>query len=388
MSKVEIGAAYIVAARRTAIGRVGGLHRNRRVEELAVPVVQSVLADAGIAPDQIDEIIIGNATQGGNPARLIALAAGLPERASAQTIDRQCASGLEAILAAARLVTLGDADAIVAGGAESLSNAPWRVAKPRSIYQLPRFVPVETVTAETAEEPQLFEASEDLARQLGITRQQQDDYALRSRRRAASAREARSFIGEIVPLRANVEEARDQSSIDPTLEEMAHAPAFVEPGGTLTQANTSAMHDGAAMVLVVSERRHAELGRPPALKLVSSAVAGVSPTVEAFAPIEATRKLYTKLNGFRRDQIRAFELSETSAAQAIALRDALQLDESILNAEGGAIARGHPFAASGAVLVVRLFSRLVRRGNEEARFGVATQGAIGGLGVAALFEAV
>src|SRR5690606_21157822 len=121
----------------------------------------------------------------------------------------------------------------------SLSNAPWRVAKPRSIYQLPRFVPVETVTAETAEEPQLFEASEDLARQLGITRQQQDDYALRSRRRAASAREARSFIGEIVPLRANVEEARDQSSIDPTLEEMAHAPAFVEPGGTLTQANTS-----------------------------------------------------------------------------------------------------------------------------------------------------
>src|SRR3990172_4836282 len=132
--------AYIIAARRTAIGRIGGLHKSRRIEDLCAPVVAAALQDSGLEPEQIEELIVGNATQGGNPARVIALAAGLPETVSASTIDRQCGSGLDAILSSIRRVAMGDAEAIIAGGAETISTAPWRISKPRSLYQLPHFM--------------------------------------------------------------------------------------------------------------------------------------------------------------------------------------------------------------------------------------------------------
>ncbi len=149
---MPLAPAYIIAARRSALGRVGGLHRNRRIEDLAAPVVRAALADAGLGPEAVDEILIGNATQGGNPARLIALAAGLPETSAAATLDRQCGSGLDAIIAACRTIGGGEADVIVAGGAESLSTAPWRVAKPKSIYQTPHFIGIEPAAAEESAE--------------------------------------------------------------------------------------------------------------------------------------------------------------------------------------------------------------------------------------------
>lgn len=385
----ELAPAYIIAARRTALGRIGGLHKNRRLEELAAPVVTAVLEDAGLTPDRVDEIVIGNAMHGANPARLIALASGLSEHVSAASIDRQCGSGLDAILTAVRNVGLADADVIIAGGAESISTAPWRIAKPKNLYQMPHFIGVEPTTADRADDPQLFEASEALSQRLKISREQQDTYAMQAFLRAGAAREARRFVGEIVPLRANPEEARDQSAIEPSVDALERLAPYLPPTGTLTPGNTSAMHDGAAIVAVVSQSVWEELGKPHALRLVGAASRGVGPDDEAAAPIDAMQKLYEKLSAFNPKDIGVVEMSESSAAQVIAFSSELGLATEIINPDGGAIARGHPFAAAGAVLVVRLFTRMVRdEAPEKPHYGVAALGTIGGMGMAALFEAV
>ena len=389
MTSGSVSPAYIVAARRSALGRVGGLHRNRRIEDLTAPVLLAALEDCNIAKGRVDEVIIGNASAGGNPARLIALAAGLPEAAGASTIDRQCASGLDAILAAGRLISLGEASVIVAGGAESLSTAPWRIAKPKSIYQTPHFIGLEPVNSETSDVLPQFEGTEELVRALKIERSQQDAYAIKSFLKAEQAREARRFVGEIVPLKANAEEARDQSAVDPDPEEMRQMLPFHQPDGTLTAGNTSTLHDGAAIIVIVSEAVWQELGKPGALKLIAGAAQGVTHDREAWAPIAAVAKLYDRLNGQRPGDIGLFEVGETSAAQAIALIDALGIDDGLLNPDGGSIVRGHPLGASGAVLVVRLFTRMVRaKSGDKPRYGVAAQGALGGMGLAALFEGV
>jgi acetyl-CoA C-acetyltransferase len=380
--------AYIVAARRTAIGRIGGLHRNRRIEELCAPLVGVALHDSGLEPGQIDELIVGNATQGGNPARLIALAAGLPEMIPAATVDRQCSSGLDAILAAVRAISLGDAQAIVAGGAEAISMAPWRVAKPRNMQQLPRFLSYEPGSGEEREGPAHIESAEALAVRLGIGRAEQDAYALRSHLKAEQAREHKRFIGEIAPLRANAEEARDQSSIAPDFKDLAQQAPYLPPDGTLTPGNTSSLHDGAAMAVVVSKSVWTSLGKPRGLRLIAHAARGMSPDDEASAPIEAMQKLKAKFDGYKVSDIGVVEMSESSAAQAIALIRTLELDEDLVNPDGGALARGHPFAAASSVLVTRLFTRLARGENKGPSLGVATLGVAGGMGVAALFEAV
>ncbi len=379
--------AYIIAARRTAIGRIGGLHRGRRVEDLAAPVVEAALKDSGVAAADVDEILVGNCTAGDNPARLIALASGLPVTAMATTIDQQCASGLEAILGAARRIAAGEADIIVAGGAESISTAPWRIAKPRSLFQTPHFIRPEPVGAPPMAEHVPHESCENLAKQLGITRAQQDAWVVLSHARASLAREGRRFVGEIVPLRATTEEARDQSAVEPDLDDLSDLDPISGDSGTLTVGNISALHDGAAFVVVVSEAEWKRRGKPPALKPMLNAALGVAPGSEAEAPIAALQKLYGRMNGFDRSSISAFEMSEASAVQVIALCRQLGIDEAAVNPDGGAVARGHPLAASGAVLVARLFSRLVR--SEERRgpgYGVAALGANGGLGLAALFE--
>ena len=386
---MTVPSSYIVAARRSALGRIGGLHKNRRLADLAAPIVAAVLEDCGIPSSEVDEFIVGNASEGGNPARLISLTAGLPETAAAHSIDRQCASGLDAIIAACRLVQAGEADVVVAGGAESLSNAPWRVAKPRSLYQTPQFMRFDPLGAEAFGGDLSMETAELLPKRLGISRERQDAVAMQSFVKADAARSSRRFVGEIVPLRANADEARDQSASGPEMDDLEDMVPFVTPGGTLTPGNTSSLHDGAAFVVVVSEAAWRARGGPPALKLVSTAALGVSPGSDADAPIEAVRKLYGRLNGFKRDEISVFEVSENSAAQEIALAELLDIDPKRINPDGGAVARGHPLGAAGAVLVVRLFSSLVRAPKSKSgRYGVATLGAIGGLGIATLFEAV
>ena len=386
---ISLPSTFIVAARRTAIGRIGGLHRRRRIEELAAPVIRAALEDAGIVPTDVGELIAGNASAGGNPARIIALAAGLSDAAAALTIDRDCASGLDAILYGARLIATGEASVVVAGGAESLSTAPWRVAKPRTVYQTPHFdSPNAAYDHAGAVGPQVA-AAERLAAELQLTRDALDAYALRSHIRAYLAQEAKRFLGEIVPLKMAAEETRDESHDgDLEADDLAQIDPFVE-GGRLTPGNTGLPHDGAAFAVLVSEARWKELGQPPALRLMASATCGVAPEAEASAPVEAIRSIEQRLNGAGLRAFGVIELGETSASQAIAVRDQLGIEDDHLNPDGGAIARGLPIGATGAVAVTRLFTRMVRQKNaDSARKGIAAQGARGGIGVAAAFEAV
>jgi len=385
--------AYIVAARRTALGRVGGLHARRRVDDLTAPVIRAALADCKINPALVDGIILGNATEVSNPARLISLTAGLPETASAITIDRQCASGLDAIVQACRMVGAGEAEVMLAGGAEALSTAPWRVARPKNLHQMPRFIGLEPLTGDAAVEPNMFEASELLAREGRINRGELDQVAMRSHLAALAARDAKRFIGEIVPMRAIPEEARDEMVRDVSAEDFERQTPFSGGGGLLTAANTSAQADGAAMVIVVSPRVWTELGEPRALRLVASTTIGVAPDREAFGAIAAVQRLIGLHNDLDVTKMAAIETSEASAAQIIQFARHFGIDPAAINIGGGAIARGHPLAASGAVLVVRLFSTLVRAfahgGGAAPRgaLGLAALSAMGGLGSAALLEA-
>jgi acetyl-CoA C-acetyltransferase len=387
---MTLAPAFIVAARRTALGRVGGLHRRRRIEDLAAPVITAVLEDAGLGTERVGEVLLGNTTAGGNAARLAALAAGLPETVAAATIDRQCASGLDAILQGARLVATGEADVVAAGGAEALSTAPWRIIKPRTVYQLPRFEGPSAIEEVNGEGTLEARASALLATELQLTRDTLDAYALRTHIKAFLAHEAKRFVGEIVPLKLSADEMRDESlDGDLSIDDLTDLAPYDCEEGRMTSGNTSRPHDGAAFAVVVSEKVWRELGLKPALKVAASLARGVEPAREAFAPIDTLRALGQKLNGSAPPKLALVETSETSAAQAIALRDVLGLEDDALNPDGGAIARGHAGGASGAVLVARLFTRMVRqRKADSPKQGIAVQGARGGLGVAALFEAV
>ncbi|MGI9521742.1 MAG: thiolase family protein [Hyphomicrobiaceae bacterium] len=383
-----VSQAYIIAARRTALGRIGGLHRRRRLEDLASPVICRLLEDVEIRTSQVDEVIVGNATAGSNPARVIALASGLSEAVNATTVDQQDASGLVAVISAVRLIEHGEANVVVAGGAESLSTAPWRIARPRSVHQIPHFILPDALANGDERGPIALETTEEIARRMNISRARQDTFAARSMDRAATARKAKRFGNEIVPLRHRPEEMHDQTTSEVDLDELEAELPFLEDGGTLTAANTSTLHDGAAFVLVVSSAIWQELGCPPALQLFASASLGVPPGCETSAPIAAVEKLYKRLTDFDASDVQFIETSETSAVQAVALAEALGIDELVINSEGGAIARGHPFAAAGAILVVRLFQQMIRESDvcDQARYGLATLSANGGLGVAALFS--
>ncbi len=384
--------AFIVAARRSAIGRIGGLHRSRRLADLASPVVAAALADARLEPSQVAEVILGNATEGSNPARLVALSSGLPEHVPAMTVDRQCSSGLDAVLAAARLVATGEAPVVVAGGAESLSTAPWRLARPRSPFQVPHFVPLGQ-SGNAGEDGEgatdRFGGTDALAARLGISRTAQDAWVASSFARALAAREAGRFLAEIVPLRHNAEELKDQSAVEVDPEDFAEMMPFAPPHGTATPGNTASLHDGAAIAVVVSEKVWNDLGRPRALQLLAAATAALSPRDEVEAPIAAYKRLIERAGGPAAAAVEAIELNETSATQAIAFEKASGASPAALNADGGAIVRGHPLAASGAVLVARLFTRMARpAASLAATRGAAVVGTSGGMGVAALFEAI
>ncbi len=380
------GSAYIVAARRTALGRIGGLHRSRRAADLAAPVITACLKDCGVSPARIGRLIVGNASETGNPARLIGLSSGLPDQMLAETIDLQCASGLAAIVQASRVIAAGDADAVIAGGVEALSMAPWLVAKPSALHHTPRFVSAAALPEQGSDSAAGLEADEALAIRLKISRQQQDDFAMRAHLKAGLAADTRLLSREIVAIKATAEESRDQSAVEPDLDDLQQMPALLGEG-TLSAGNTSAPHDGAAFAVLVSDALWTELGKPPALRLVTSVAHGMALREVAEAPIVALRRLLARAEGLSASDIGAVETSETSAAQAICLRNAFNLSDDVLNWDGGAIARGHPLGAAGAVLVARLFTRMVRnQAADRPRKGVAVLGARGGLAMAALFE--
>jgi acetyl-CoA C-acetyltransferase len=377
--------AFVVAARRSAIGRIGGLHRQRRIEELTAPVIVKALADAGFGLADVDEVVLGNATAGGNPARLVALASGLRDAVPTVTIDRQCASGLEAIAQAGRLVASGEARIVVAGGMESLSTAPWRVMRPRNPYLMPHFAGFDQ--GHGMGESRLIDAAETIAQRFQISRKRQDAYAIETRRRARRAEDRKAFVSEIVPLKIERSETRDESQpgfVDD--DELADLPVFREPDGSVTQGNAVSMHDGAAIAIVVSADVQTAMRKSPALAIIGSASSGAAAGEEATASIEAFKRLKMRLNGALPAKLPLVELSEASAAEAIAFRDGLGVTEEALNPEGGSLARGYPFAAASAVAAVRVFQQLIRNGPSNHTFGIAVSGGLGGIGTAMALE--
>ena len=381
--------SIIIAARRTAIGKLGGLHKNRSIEKLAAPLISAVLSDAGLDPGTIDEVIIGNAAGGGgNPARLIALAAGMPDAVPAVTLDRQCASGLDAIVMAARQIETGAAHAIIAGGAESPSTAPWRIAKPPNPYtQLPQFFAQAMFAPSSAGHPNMIEAAENVARQFGISRERQDAFALESHRRAVNAQAQGDIGAEIVALGSVETEHQDEgprAALQLAL--LARMKPLAAPDGSVTAGNSCQINDGAALTVVVSDEVHRRLGSPPGLIFGGAASAGIDPNILGIAAVPAFERLRDQV-GITHADLDAIELNEAFAAQVLATIDRLGVHSPAINTLGGALAYGHPYGASGAILVVRLFTRLVRNNTGSAsRRGIAMIAAAGGVGTAALFH--
>ncbi|HYD69491.1 thiolase family protein [Azospirillum sp.] len=383
--------AVIVAARRTPVGRIGGVLRALSVEQLAAPVIRAVLADAGLEPGEVDDVILGNAVgPGGNVARLSALTAGLPVHVPGVTVDRQCGSGLEAINQAARLIEAGAGEVYLAGGVESTSTAPWRIAKPASVYRTPRFYDRARMAPDDVGDPEMGVAAENVARAYGITRERQDLYALNSHRKAVAAQAACRFAREIVPLDlpgGGVAERDECPRADTSLEKLGRLKAVFVEGGTVTAGNACPVNDGAAVVAVVSERRFRRLGLAGGLVVVDSTAAGVDPALLGTGPVPAVRRLLDRNPGLRLDDVDVVEFNEAFAAQVLACLDTLGIAGEKVSVGGGALALGHPYGASGAILVTRLFSEMTGPA-AVARRGLATLGIGGGLGLATLVERI
>lgn len=353
--------ARLIAARRTAVvPRVGAFAR-LSLEDLAAPVLQACLTDAGIDTAQVDEVILSNALgAGGNPARRVALAAGLPDTVAGLTTDRQCAGGLDAILLARALVDSGVADVVLAGGVESYSRRPLRLATdpdggPATPYDQAPFAPWPD------RDPGMAEAAEVLAHRLKIPRARQEAWAARSHAKALTA----DLSAEIVALKGVTKDAFPRA-LTPRL--LARAPVLT---GSITAATAAVAADAAAVCVVVSDR----IARGRGLAILSGATLGGNPEEPGLAPVAAIARIW------RGEPLAQAEIMEAYAVQALAVIDGAGIDPRIVNPAGGGLARGHPIGASGAVLAVRLFHDL-----KQGR-GLAAIAAAGGIGTALLVEA-
>jgi acetyl-CoA acyltransferase len=391
-------AIHFVAARRTAIGRLRGSLSSVRPDDLAAHLVRGVLADVPqVEPERVDDVYWGAANQAGednrNVARMAVLLAGLPDSVPGATVNRLCASGMEAVTAAARAIAAGEADIVLAGGSESMSRAPFVL--PRPDEALPRTLQTyDTRLGWRLTNPRMHdlhgvlamgETAEEVAARHGVTRADQDAFALRSHRNAAEARAAHRFDAEILPLTRpdGVTVDRDESvREDTTADKLAAlAPAF-RPGGTVTAGNSSPMNDGAAALLLVSDTALRDLGLESLGRYAAGASAGVHPDLMGMGPVPATRRALDRL-GRTLDGIDAVEVNEAFAAQALAVVRELRLDPGLVNPDGGAIALGHPLGASGARILTTLLHRMRRTG---ARRGLATMCVGVGQGSAVLVD--
>lgn len=360
--------AFVVAARRTAVVPRGLSLAGYALHDLAAPVIRACLADAGLPIEKVDHVIFGNALgAGGNPARVASLAASLPETVSGLSLDSQCCSGLDAVLMAQAMIAAGQAEVVVAGGAESYSQRPIRMrpaedGDPPEAYDQPPFTPWPD------RDPDMAAAAAALAREYGISRKEQDDWAIASHRKAFTAQA--DLAGEIVPLG---QAARDRFARHLTPALCARAPVI---SGTVTAANTAVEADAAAIVLVVAEGVFDDLNLP-ALEILGGAATGGAPEMPGVAPVAAIAKTLGRL-GLRPADFAQAEIMEAYAAQAIVCAADSGIDPGIVNPKGGALARGHPVGASGAVLTVRLFHDLA--GTDGT--GLAAIAAAGGLGTA------
>ncbi|AJC82570.1 acetyl-CoA C-acetyltransferase VraB (plasmid) [Rhizobium etli bv. phaseoli str. IE4803] len=380
----------VVAAYRTPIGRAFGSLATVASEDLLAPVIRRIVAETGIAPEAIDDVLVGNAAGGGgNIARLAALSAGLPIAVPGVAIDRQCGSGLEAIIMAARLIQAKAGSCFLAGGVESVSTAPLRAERPKTNGALPRFYGRARFSPDAIGDPDMGVAAENVARAYGITRRRQDEFALRSHRLAVKAAEAGLFRPEIVEISTGHGLVERDECPRPTtsMEALANLKPVFLADGSVTAGNACPLNDGACLVLVISRGMARRLGIEKGLAFIDSAAAGVDPNLLGIGPVASTKKLLQRQPDLSLSGIGAIEFNEAFAAQVLASLDQLEIPADTVNREGGAIALGHPFGASGAILVTRLYSQLIRSGTPGAT-GLAMIGIGGGIGLTALFEMV
>lgn len=375
--------AVIVAAKRSAVGKIGGIFRNVLPEVLAAKVIQAVLEECPIPAEEIDDVILGNVVgPGGNLARLSALTAGLPVEIPGMTIDRQCGSGLEAIITACRFVQAGAGNIYIAGGVESTSLAPWKIEKPASLYSAaaPRIYTRARFSPDWIGDPEMGIAAENVARVYHVSREEQDEYALRSHQKAVKAQENQLFAEEIVPINNKSQDECPRPGLTLSLLR-ALKPVFQEDG-MVTAGNACPINDGAAIVLVMSLEKCLELNLEPVMEFIDSAVAGVDPNLLGIGPVPAVKRLLHR-TGIGLQDIDLVEFNEAFASQVIASIRKLGLPEEKVNIHGGALAIGHPYGASGAIIVTRLFHEIKRDFGET---GLATLGIGGGIGLSALFQ--
>ena len=392
---------------RTPFGRYGGALSGVRPDDMAAHVIRAVVERTGVDADAIDDVILGAANQAGednrNVGRMAALLAGLPVEVPGSTVNRLCGSGMNAVINAAHAVAAGDGSLFVAGGVESMTRAPSVMAKPSAAFPRGEQTLYDTTLGWRFTNPRLAdvhypysmgETAENVVERCGVTREEQDAFALESQRRWAAAHAAGRFAEEVVPIEAAgpkrgqavTVELDEHPRPETTLEQLAGLkPAFRSDGsGSVTAGNSSGINDGAAAVLVTSEARARELGLRPIARMLSSAVAGVDPATMGLGPIPASRRALERA-GLRVDDIDLVELNEAFAAQAIPCIRGLELDPETVNVNGGAIAIGHPLGASGARLVATLLHEMRRRG---ARRGLATMCIGVGQGIASVWEAI
>lgn len=394
--------AVIVGSVRTAIGKLGGSMGSITADMLASAVIRELMERTGIDPKEIDEVVLGQAKQNAdcsNVARVAALRAGVPIETPGYTIHRQCGSGLQAVASAAMQIETDNAGVVIAGGVESMSTAPYYVSGVRAGLRAGNAV-LKDPNTESQPGSQPFEVygdlrmgmtAENIAGQYGITRQEQDAFALRSQQRTKAAMESGKFSEEIVPMEITQKKksfsfAADEHPRDTSMEALAKlSPAF-KKDGTVTAGNSSGRNDGAAAILMMSEEKARALGYREMFRVVSFASVGVDPRVMGLGPVPATRKALEKA-GLALDDMDVIELNEAFAAQSLAFfrEFGLEYTDPRVNPNGGAIAMGHPIGGTGAILVTKLTHEMSR---QKARYGLVTLCIAGGMGIAAVFERV
>jgi 3-oxoadipyl-CoA thiolase len=395
--------AVIVDAVRTPIGRYGGVLSSVRPDDLAARVIEQAVERTGLLPGEVDDVILGCTNAAGednrNVARMALLLAGLPVEVPGVTVNRLCASGLEAVAQAARAIRCGDADLMLAGGVESMSRSPFVMLKPERSLPRGDMKLVDTTIGWRFVNPRMGdlhgtdsmgETAENVAERYGVSREDQDAFALESHRRAVAAMEAGRFDEEIVTVEAPQPKgdpvtvhSDEGPRADTSAERLAKLrPVFRADGGSVTAGNSSQINDGAACAVLCSPERAAALGLEPLARVVSTAAAGVEPAYMGIGPVPASRKALERA-GLTIDDIDLVELNEAFASQALASARELGIPHERLNVNGGAIALGHPLGSSGARLTATLVHELRRRGG---RYGLATMCIGVGQGMAMVVE--
>lgn len=386
----------IISGVRTPVGKFQGALKSMTATQLGAIVVKAAVERAGLEPQQVDEVIMGNVVSAGlgqNPARQAALGAGLLPDVAAMTINKVCGSGLKAVGLAAQAIQTGDSEIVVAGGMESMSNAPYLLPNAREGYRLGHGTIVDSMIHDglwdAYENFHMGNTGEIVSEKYRIARERQDEYALNSHRKAVAATRAGKFRDEIVPVPipqrkgdplivATDEGPRPDASIEAL---RALKPAF-KKDGTVTAGNAPGVNDGAAALIVTSAERAAALGKKPMARIVGQAVSGIEPALVMMAPVKAVRKLVTRI-GWNLGDVDLIELNEAFSVQAVAVMEQLELNPEKVNVNGGAVALGHPIGASGARILVTLLYEMARR---NAKRGIATLCLGGGNAVALAVE--